>query len=175
MPKLVRPGRITLKDAWLEVFPELEDWVADRRAEGVGAIRLRRLLYVNFGITIAIGVAESWLKAAGPPIPRKRKPTPSEPLLPRPRKPRPGAFDPDDPTDPRHGKVIGYTKHKCKCDRCKAAWAKYHREYSRRRPHPNYRRERNEAVQIATVLAARLTQLDPESAALTVWEERTWA
>lgn len=30
----------------------------------------------------------------------------------------------DDPTDPRHGSVNGYTNHGCRCERCRAAEAR---------------------------------------------------
>lgn len=32
-----------------------------------------------------------------------------------------------------HGTAGGYTNHRCRCDECRTAWAKAHREYVRRR------------------------------------------
>lgn len=31
--------------------------------------------------------------------------------------------------DPRHGTANGYTNHKCRCDKCRAAWAAYMKPY----------------------------------------------
>ena len=32
-----------------------------------------------------------------------------------------------------HGTTTGYVNHKCRCERCRAAWARYHSEYRRKR------------------------------------------
>jgi hypothetical protein len=38
------------------------------------------------------------------------------------------------PDDPRHGKPSTYTNHKCRCSKCRAAWAAYvHRAQARRK------------------------------------------
>ncbi len=39
-----------------------------------------------------------------------------------------------DPADPRHGKTNGYSKHKCRCDRCKEAHRLDLRKYWERHP-----------------------------------------
>lgn len=39
-----------------------------------------------------------------------------------------------DPTDPVHGTRKGYTDRKCRCERCRRAWATYIREHRRGRP-----------------------------------------
>lgn len=38
----------------------------------------------------------------------------------------------NNPDDPRHGTVNGYSNHKCRCDRCRANWTRWHREYMHR-------------------------------------------
>lgn len=186
-----RGSRVSLKDAWLEVFPELEDWVADRRAEHIGPVKLRRLLYTEFGITISQPVATMWLAANGAAPPRKPKPPP-EPLPPRPphtkrtkstappvvwrrdgkAKAKRAPFDSKNPDDPRHGTLHGYLKLKCDCARCKAEWAAYQREYSHRRPTAAV--QRDEAIEIAEVLAAVVRKIAPESTALKIWEKKSW-
>ncbi len=35
----------------------------------------------------------------------------------------------DDPVDPRHGTVNGYSNLRCRCDRCRAAQTEYIRWY----------------------------------------------
>lgn len=37
------------------------------------------------------------------------------------------------PDDPRHGESSTYTNHKCRCEKCRAAWAAYVRESHERR------------------------------------------
>jgi hypothetical protein len=37
-----------------------------------------------------------------------------------------------DPFDPAHGTVGGYAGFRCRCDRCRAAWREYQREYRAR-------------------------------------------
>jgi len=36
--------------------------------------------------------------------------------------------------DPRHGSVNGYVNYLCRCQRCRKAWAKYHKAYMDRHP-----------------------------------------
>jgi hypothetical protein len=38
-----------------------------------------------------------------------------------------------EPGDPRHGTVNGYDNHRCRCDDCKAAWARISADRRRRR------------------------------------------
>jgi hypothetical protein len=38
----------------------------------------------------------------------------------------------DDPTDPRHGTVNGYSNLLCSCEPCRKAWADAHRSYMHR-------------------------------------------
>jgi hypothetical protein len=35
--------------------------------------------------------------------------------------------------DPRHGSISTYANHFCRCESCRSAWAKYHRELRQRR------------------------------------------
>lgn len=36
--------------------------------------------------------------------------------------------------DPRHGTVNGYGNHRCRCDRCRRAWAREHNAYMHEHP-----------------------------------------
>jgi hypothetical protein len=54
-------------------------------------------------------------------------------IVPKPRPASTAKDFPDRPDDPRHGTVNGYSNLKCRCDRCRAAWAIAYRARRARR------------------------------------------
>ena len=54
--------------------------------------------------------------------------------------------------DPRHGSTNGYLNHRCRCVRCRAAWADWHLRYMHANPEQQERsRARNRAAYAARI------------------------
>lgn len=60
-----------------------------------------------------------------------------------------------DPSDPRHGTSNGYSNLKCRCDRCREAWAAAHAKYMERRREREAMQAKEEADTAQDIRAMR--------------------